>query len=98
LHTTQLAASRTFCTAGTVRPIRMPMIAMTTSISMSVNPRRDLMLRLEVTGTKVGEELSSLQERDDCSAGAKRFRAAEGFLPDYRPRGGAKQTPFAPRA
>jgi hypothetical protein len=33
------AASRTFCTAGGRRPIRIAMIAITTSNSISVNPR-----------------------------------------------------------
>src|SRR5262245_61175636 len=34
------AASRTFCTAGRRRPIRMAIIAITTSSSMRVNARR----------------------------------------------------------
>src|SRR5581483_2956663 len=34
------AASRTFCTAGTKRAMRMAMIAMTTSSSISVKPWR----------------------------------------------------------
>src|SRR5271154_3779289 len=34
------AASRTFCTAGTSKPIRMAMIAITTNNSISVNPFR----------------------------------------------------------
>src|SRR4051812_49379998 len=33
------AASRTFCTAGSSRPMRMAMMAMTTSSSISVKPR-----------------------------------------------------------
>src|SRR5262249_35196199 len=36
----RLAASRTFCTAGSKRPIRMAMMAITTNSSMSVKPRR----------------------------------------------------------
>src|SRR5438132_1484278 len=36
----RLAASRTFWTAGSKRPIRMAMMAMTTNSSMRVNPRR----------------------------------------------------------
>src|SRR5260370_30961979 len=36
---TRFAASRAFCTAGMSRPIRSPMIAMTTSSSTSVKPR-----------------------------------------------------------
>src|SRR2546421_7179053 len=39
LHWLRAAASRTFCTAGTSRPIRMAMMAMTTSSSISVKPR-----------------------------------------------------------
>src|SRR6476659_7385043 len=35
------AASRTFCTAGSNRPMRMAMMAITTSSSISVNPGRD---------------------------------------------------------
>jgi hypothetical protein len=35
-HCTRAAASRTFCTAGSSRPMRMAMIAMTTSSSISV--------------------------------------------------------------
>src|SRR4051812_38770492 len=34
------AASRTFCTAGSSNPMRMAMMAMTTSNSISVKPRR----------------------------------------------------------
>src|SRR3954451_16084439 len=36
------AASRTFWTAGSSRPMRMAMMAMTTSNSISVKPRRTL--------------------------------------------------------
>src|SRR3954454_3693672 len=43
----RLAASRTFWTAGSSRPIRMAMMAMTTNSSISVNPRR-LALREEL--------------------------------------------------
>src|SRR5208337_1218020 len=37
MHCVRLAASRTFCTAGKSSPIRIAMIAMTTSSSISVN-------------------------------------------------------------
>src|SRR5438034_10204285 len=40
LHLRRAAASRTFCTAGTSRPMRMAMMAITTSSSISVKPRR----------------------------------------------------------
>src|SRR3954463_9252057 len=39
-HVARLAASRTFCTAGTSSAIRMAMIAITTSSSISVNADR----------------------------------------------------------
>src|SRR5438067_881337 len=38
-HFRRLAASRTFCTAGSSRPIKTAMMAITTRSSMSVNPR-----------------------------------------------------------
>src|SRR3954471_14484422 len=41
------AASRTFWTAGSSRPMRMAMMAITTSSSISVNPRRT---RRDATG------------------------------------------------
>src|SRR5262249_4384079 len=41
-HCRRAAASRTFCTAGSSRPMRMAMMAITTSSSISVNPRRGL--------------------------------------------------------
>src|SRR6266851_5481377 len=39
-HFARAAASRTFCTAGRSRPIRIAMIAITTSNSINVKPRR----------------------------------------------------------
>src|SRR5438270_13413465 len=39
-HLVRAAASRTFCTAGSSRPISTAMIAITTSSSISVKPRR----------------------------------------------------------
>ncbi len=41
----RLAASRTFWTAGKSSPINTPMMAMTTSSSISVKPRRENMGR-----------------------------------------------------
>ena len=40
-HDMRAAAARTFCTAGSSRPMRTAMMAMTTRSSISVNPRRD---------------------------------------------------------
>src|SRR5690349_15182386 len=41
MHCVRAAASRTFCTAGTSRAIRIAMMAMTTSNSMSVKADRE---------------------------------------------------------
>src|SRR5438094_2226297 len=38
VHLVRAAASRTFCTAGRSRPMRMAMMAITTNSSISVNP------------------------------------------------------------
>src|SRR5579885_2210929 len=40
-HSVRAAATRTFCTAGRSRPMRMAMMAITTSSSTSVKPRRE---------------------------------------------------------
>jgi hypothetical protein len=40
VHWLRRAASRAACTAGSNRAIKMPMIAITTNNSTSVNPRR----------------------------------------------------------
>src|SRR2546426_12828109 len=45
-HDMRLAASRTLCTAGSSRPIKTAMIAMTTSSSMSVKAVRRCMAGL----------------------------------------------------
>src|SRR5713101_6521458 len=49
----RLAASRTFCTAGSSRPIKITMIAMTTSNSISVKAMRRRMIAL-LLGTTGG--------------------------------------------
>src|SRR5438552_3764427 len=59
---TRLAASRTFCTAGTSRPMRMAMIAITTNSSINVKPIRGFRRRM-VT--------HSFQEKD-CEARCER--------------------------
>jgi hypothetical protein len=56
LHDMRAAASRTFCTAGSSRPMRMAMMAMTTSNSISVKPRQRLSLRKSGTTASPGEE------------------------------------------
>src|SRR5438105_644784 len=53
-HCVRAAASRTFCTAGTKRAIRMAMIAITTKSSISVKPTR-LDLPRAFMGRPLGE-------------------------------------------
>src|SRR5262249_38089590 len=43
---TRMAASRTFCTAGKSRPMRMAMMAITTSSSTSVKPRHHRLVKI----------------------------------------------------
>src|SRR5262245_6506866 len=66
VHWVRAAASRTFCTAGTSKAIKMAMMAITTKSSISVKPRRfgeRMALSLEETevlrtnATKPGERL-----------------------------------------
>src|SRR5262245_28258503 len=54
------AASRTFCTAGRRRPIRMAMMAITTSSSISVNPVRRLVTGEEAIRTSATERKRTL--------------------------------------
>jgi hypothetical protein len=54
-HFIRLAASRTFWTAGKRRPIRMAMMAMTTSNSISVKPRQRRSIRANGMTTPSGE-------------------------------------------
>jgi hypothetical protein len=55
-HLTRAAADRTFCTAGSNKPMRIAMMAITTSNSMRVNAGREYfgcMVRLRYDGTTV---------------------------------------------
>src|SRR5262245_34001370 len=54
MHWVRAADSRTFCTAGTSRPIRMAMMAITTSSSMRVKAGRGW-LRTRFMGNLQGE-------------------------------------------
>src|SRR5262249_20014655 len=49
------AASRTFCTAGSNRPMRMAMMAMTTSSSINVKPWERVQLRAMRSPLHMGE-------------------------------------------
>src|SRR5437660_11873183 len=73
----RLAASRTFWTAGNSRPIRMAMIAMTTSSSISVKPRRKRERNTARTSRKRNDE----QDRLSAATGSlgPRFWIEERF-------------------
>ena len=75
-HLARLAASRTFCTAGSSNPIRIAIIAITTSSSMSVKPR--LNERWPIQGISRGEG------RDAMS-----FMAIQQWVLGWSPPGGA---------
>src|SRR5262245_13482693 len=53
-----MAASRTFCTAGSKRPIKIAMMAMTTSSSISVNAAERVRKRRMSTPPRRGEKHS----------------------------------------
>src|SRR5258708_17819980 len=72
-----LAASRTFCTAGTSRPIRMAMMAMTTSSSISVNAVRLCECGLMFASHEDGGK------KDKCGRGRQPSRA--GSFPGDQP-------------
>src|SRR5947207_3604500 len=60
LHLRRAAASRTFWTAGNSRPMRMAMMAITTSSSISVKPRqRRKTLGIGMTETSERKEYDS---------------------------------------
>src|SRR5437764_14702897 len=75
-HFMRLAASRTFCTAGKRRPTSTPMMANTTSSSMSVNPRRR------------GEDMTTPQEKGGRRKPSD--TGGRGHV-DYWPAGRARQ-------
>src|SRR5687767_15963977 len=64
-HLVRAAASRTFCTAGSRRPIKTAMMAITTSSSMSVKADRRVRRFIRVALTKgmngTGSRLPRLQ-------------------------------------
>ena len=51
----RLAASRTFCTAGTSKPTSTAMMAITTSSSISVKPRRYRPERKRIINPSMGD-------------------------------------------
>src|SRR5262249_26324144 len=66
----RLAASRTFCTAGSKRPINTAMMAITTSSSISVNADRVTQILRRRTLRYYGE-----RNVDDCENAAASRRA-----------------------
>src|SRR5262245_41591179 len=68
LHEMRAAASRTFWTAGTSRPMRMAMIAITTSSSISVKPRRERVAVMVSSRTIAGGDNRGDGELRDPSA------------------------------
>src|SRR5262249_7538457 len=77
VHFMRLAASRTFCTAGSNRPIRMAMIAITTNNSIKVKARRWFMKRSRRADSKV--KTRDARGRLDAAR-----RSADGPLPWQR--------------
>src|SRR5262245_61786868 len=76
-HCVRAAASRTFCTAGTSSAIKIAMIAITTSNSINVKPRRRIAMFLRDASTLglFREESSDVPERDvaiDATGGERR--------------------------
>src|SRR5262249_24212325 len=63
-----LAASRTFWTAGTSRPMRMAMMAITTSSSISVKPRRCLR---RTNGRMRNPSAERDNEKEECGTPAQ---------------------------
>src|SRR4051794_29269633 len=66
-QTIRLAASRTFWMAGSSRAIRMAMIAITTSNSMSVNPCRHLVFCMNRFSNAPPDELMTTTLYDDVT-------------------------------
>src|SRR5579884_4137067 len=67
-HLARAAASRTFWTAGSSRPIRIAMMAITTSSSISVKPRR---ARERIAPSFHGDKASK-HESDEVRPGTAR--------------------------
>src|SRR5262249_54037418 len=77
LHCVLAAASRTFCTAGTSRLMRIAMMAITTSSSIRVKAERDVRGVCTAGPSKRCLEKSAVKRWDDAS---RRHIEAEDFL------------------
>src|SRR4051812_27323764 len=62
-HFMRAAASRTFWTAGSSRPMRIAMIAITTSSSISVKPRLRTDFLVNIRGSSKDEKIDDEQPR-----------------------------------
>src|SRR5262245_57789762 len=81
-HCTRAEASRTFCTAGKSKPIRMAMMAITTSSSINVKPRRwdfHFMVKLLIRARENSGEIdpAGAQSARASRAGALRLRSGQ---------------------
>src|SRR5262249_9585862 len=88
-HWVRLAAARTFCTAGNKRAIRMPMMAITTKSSISVNPRRVRMAPSGIPIASTPRVPNGYNERRTERQGRPRGQWAGGAYNDLRTPGGA---------
>src|SRR5438445_10082650 len=95
----RLAASRAFCTSGRSRPTRTAMMAITTSSSMSVKPRRigeRLMIRPYKDENELSKSSAGVQQlvrlplangvRPAAMPGEKLFHQADGRKAERRAR------------
>src|SRR5262249_19742016 len=88
-HLIRPAASRTFCTAGSNRPIRMAMMAMTTNSSIRVKARARRPPPRDRTGTaRKGQEGSRMIVPPDAEE-----EEQQSFLPDGGTALAARQKP-----
>src|SRR3990172_5662147 len=67
-HCERRAASRAACTAGNNRAMRMPIMAMTTSNSTKVKPRRDEFPISVLLADRNGKGLQHLRTNTRCDA------------------------------
>src|SRR6516165_9571204 len=88
-HLVRLAASRTFWTAGNKSAIRMPMIAMTTSNSMSVNAWRRFMVNSSMRPATPDTDSG----RYSASGRTTKQTSNYGYLFSARAELGAQKTP-----
>src|SRR5262249_47180605 len=79
-HCMRLAASRTFWTAGNSSPMRIAMMAMTTSSSIRVNPGRRGMIILQVFSEKVAIAASLYPKNYNGGKYVRQVNESSSFL------------------